>query len=378
MKVIVVGAGIAGTATALALHKGGIDVTVHEARPPTGPADGAFLTLASNGMRALRQIDAAGVVAAAGYPLRSMRVRDGQGVEIAGVPLGDQDAETGYRYLTRASLCRVLHREARRRGIPITWGRRLVRAQSDTRSVTARFVDGAAVSGDLLIGADGLASTVRTIVDPAAAGPRYAGQVIFYGYSKSTAVTGPPDRFEVVRGAAVFGYIVTARRGTWWFARIGADEPHRREPGPASTAGLRTELRKLLSDDRVPTAEIVAGSPSILTTSAFDLLELPVWYRNRMLLVGDAAHAASPATGQGASMALEDAVILAKALREHPDHRAAMAHYERLRRGRVLDNIVASARMTGRVPVRPPVQPPVRRAADPPIEAQLDWAVPLV
>jgi len=145
--VLIVGGGIAGAAAALALDKAGIDVIVHEAHPESSADAGAFLTLAENGMRALQQIDADGVVAEASAPLRTMRVSSADGTEIA----------------------------------------------------TATFADGTRTSADLLIGADGLRSTVRSVLDPDGATPRYVGQRVFYGYADDTGVSGDPDRIHFVR-----------------------------------------------------------------------------------------------------------------------------------------------------------------------------------
>ena len=85
--VLIIGGGIAGAASAIALHKAGIEVTVYEAHPRSSLDAGAFLTLASNGMRALRQIDVDTLVAQAGSPLTNMRICNGQGIEIATVPI---------------------------------------------------------------------------------------------------------------------------------------------------------------------------------------------------------------------------------------------------------------------------------------------------
>lgn len=132
-------------------------------------------------MRALAQIDAGTVVTETSAPLAIMRICNGQGTALATVPLGDQNPATGYRYLTRANLCRVLQEEVERRGIPIQWGRQLVRISKRERGLTAFFSDGTHARGDVLIGADGLNSTVRPLLDPTAAPPRYVGQRIFYG-----------------------------------------------------------------------------------------------------------------------------------------------------------------------------------------------------
>jgi 2-polyprenyl-6-methoxyphenol hydroxylase-like FAD-dependent oxidoreductase len=117
--------------------------------------------------------------------------------------------------------------------------------------------------------------------------------------------------------------------------------------------------------------------------------DLPRWYGRRMLLVGDAAHAASPATGQGASMALEDAVVLAKALRAAGTGGldAAVATYQRIRRPRVETNTATSTRLTAARPGSAPLPgpPSTPRSTPPPasprqdgeLMRQLDWDEPL-
>jgi 2-polyprenyl-6-methoxyphenol hydroxylase-like FAD-dependent oxidoreductase len=191
--VLIICGGIAGTAAALALDKTAIDATVYEAHPVSSQDRGAFLTLASNGMHALRQIEADTVVCAVSAPLRTMRVCADQGHEIATVALGETyDPATGYRYLTRAALCSALQREAQDRGIRIKRGKRLTQVTAHRRGVTAVFSDGSRACGDVLIGADGLHSLVRTLLNPTASAPRYAGERVFYGYSTNTGVDSPP------------------------------------------------------------------------------------------------------------------------------------------------------------------------------------------
>ncbi|MEY9887641.1 2-polyprenyl-6-methoxyphenol hydroxylase-like FAD-dependent oxidoreductase [Catenulispora sp. MAP5-51] len=111
-----------------------------------------------------------------------------------------------------------------------------------------------------------------------------------------------------------------------------------------------------------------------MVTNAVDLPPGLRWHTPRAVLIGDAAHAASPATGQGASMALEDAVILAKALRDAPTPAAAFADYDRLRRPRVETNIASSAALSaGRPPAKP--QTPPLTAEE--LIGQLSWTTPL-
>ncbi|TQF01566.1 FAD-binding protein [Kitasatospora acidiphila] len=358
-RILVIGGGIAGTAAALALHKAGLDATVYEAHPDTGADIGAFLTLASNGMRALAQFDAAEPVARAGFPITSMNVVDESGTELAAMPLGEPDHPlTRYRCLRRAELGTVLRAEVRQRGIPIRHAARLRTVTETATDITAHFADGSSATGDLLIGADGLRSTVRSSLDPRpvsdrgdphAAGPSYAGQRVFYGYS--TAAPPPsavPERITMVRGsAAAFGYLVSPSSETFWFARVAGPPVTAEEAAELTPGQWRDWLLPLLRPDRTETADIVAGTgDELMVTNALHLTPGLRWHTGRAVLLGDAAHAASPATGQGASMALEDAVVLAKALRDAPTRAAALARYELHRRPRTERNMAVSAQLT--------------------------------
>ncbi|HEX3813370.1 MAG TPA: FAD-dependent monooxygenase [Mycobacteriales bacterium] len=378
-QVLIIGAGIGGTAAALALDKAGLAVAVCESHPDSGADIGAFLTLASNGMLALGQLDAARAVAEVGFALTSMRVVDDTGAELATVPLGEHDNPlTRFRCLRRAELAAALRSEAVRRGIPLWHGRRLDSVDEDADGVTARFADGSGERGELIVGADGINSVVRSLIDPAADPPRYAGQRVFYGYTTKAAPPSAPERIDMVRGSsAAFGYAVSPAGETYWFARV---------PGPELSAAelalppahWRAELVPLLRRDHTAAADIVAATDErLLVTNAQDVSTVRHWHTERMLLLGDAAHAASPATGQGASMALEDAVVLGKALRDRATTEKAVETYERLRRPRVEDNVAASARITaGRTTGQPrpaPAQPRPSMRDDVELMRQLDW-----
>ncbi|MEV7285009.1 NAD(P)/FAD-dependent oxidoreductase [Streptomyces sp. NPDC093252] len=343
-RILVIGGGIAGTASALALRKAGFEVAVYEAHPDGVEDIGAFLTLASNGMRALAAIDATAAVTAIGFPLTSIRLLDASGAEAAHAPMGEAAVpELNFRCLRRGDLNAALRAEAARRGVPVRHGARLVGVEDGPDGVTARFADGSADTGDLLLGADGLNSTVRALIAPGVR-PRYAGQRVFYGRTTDAAPIGASDCITMVRGsAAAFGCAVSPEGESFWFARI-ADEPLTAGEIALGTAGRwRDLLVPLLRADDGPGADIVAATGArLMVTNA---MELPLgmdWRSGRVLLLGDAAHAASPATGQGASMALEDAVVLAKALRDLPGTASALDRYETLRRERVEHNITTS------------------------------------
>jgi 2-polyprenyl-6-methoxyphenol hydroxylase-like FAD-dependent oxidoreductase len=137
----------------------------------------------------------------------------------------------------------------------------------------------------------------------------------------------------------------------YWFAREPGPELSTEEITGTAPEVWRERLVGLLAPDDTPAAAIVAGTgDQLMVTNARDLALGTRWYDRRMLLVGDAAHAASPATGQGASMALEDAVVLAEQLRAAGEIDAAVESYTRIRRPRVDENTATSARLTATRP----------------------------
>lgn len=269
-----------------------------------------------------------------------------------------------------------------RRGIGLTHGARLVSVENGPDGVSARFADGSVATGDLLIGADGLSSTVRRSIAPGAE-PVYAGQSVFYGYTRSTPVAEDTGHLTMVRGsAAAFGYAVSPDGETYWFARVGGDAVPADELAHPTPSRWREQLVETLGKDATPAAGIVAASTDgIMATNATEIPLGTPWRSGRTLLIGDAAHAASPATGQGASMALEDAVILAKSLRDAPDPDSALSLYEACRRPRVEHNITASGEISRGTRTPPRTSAPTGRAPSPQrpgddtLARQLNWDV---
>ncbi|MEU9993113.1 FAD-dependent oxidoreductase [Streptomyces sp. NPDC048045] len=381
-SVLVVGGGIAGTAAALGLHKAGFDVTVLEAHPDAAEDLGAFLTLASNGMRALAELDATDAVTAIGFPLTSLRLLDSRGSEAVRAPLGEaDDPALRFRCLRRGELNSALQAETVRRGIPVRHGTRLVSVTDGPEGVTVHLSDGSSAVADLLIGADGLNSTVRRQIFGRAPQPRYAGQRVFYGYVHDAPVTDATGTITMVRGSeSAFGFAVSPQRETYWFARIGGDPLPTDGPAYRTAADRRDELLALLRKDSTPAADIVAACAGrIMVTNATEMPLGTAWHTGRVLLVGDAAHAASPATGQGASMALEDAVVLAKSLRDAPDPHSAFTLYEQHRRPRTEHNISVSGGISRgtHTPSRDASAGPGARRPDDALIRQLAWDVQL-
>jgi len=358
-RVLVAGGGIAGPVTAMALRAAGLEPVVYEAYPAGADRVGAFLTVFANGMDALRAIGADGPVVAASFPTDRVEFFTGTGRRLGGKRIGGDGAhgpEDGApRTLRRADLYRALRDEAARRGVRIEYGRRLVAVRTPPGGVVAVFEDGTEAEGDLLVGADGVHSVTRTLIAPTARRPRRLGTATVCGHTRAAPVTAPPGTFRMLYGGRAFAAYLTAPDGeTWWFVNLPLPRSGRDGDGPAARSPARWREAAIASvaGDRTPAADLVRATAEedVVAFTAHDLgpPPLPRWSAGPLVVVGDAAHAASPNAGHGASMAMEDGVQLARCLRDLPDVPRALAAYERLRRERVTRLVETSAAMSRR------------------------------
>jgi 2-polyprenyl-6-methoxyphenol hydroxylase-like FAD-dependent oxidoreductase len=344
-KAIIIGGGIAGPVAALALRKAGIASTLHEAYATSAEGIGGMLMLAPNGLDALRVV---GVDASAlGQPISRMVMGDGTGKRFGEFP-GLPDVPPS-RLVWRSELYRLLNDCAAAQGIHVEYGKRLVGVDRAPEGVTARFADGTVARGDVLVGADGIRSTVRAFIDPNAPQPQYVGFLGFGGLSSAGVPGARPDAMYFVFGKRAFmGHWSPPGGGTAWFSNLPYPEPlTTTEARQVPTADWMRRLREVYAED-VPGRELVEHTPvdQLFVFGGGEILpSVPHWHHDRLVLVGDSAHAPSSSSGQGASLAAESAVQLARCLRDFPDARDAFAAYERLRRPRV-EKVAAHAAKT--------------------------------
>src|SRR4030095_6299772 len=131
-----------------------------------------------------------------------------------------------------------------------------------------------------------------------------------------------------------FGYMIHPSGEIWWFANPPSPrEPSREDLLAVTSEQWRARLVDLFRDDTGPMLDIIAATTKIFPGwNTYDFPTVPRWHNDRMVIIGDAAHATSPSSGQGASLAIEDAIVLAKCLRDIAGTEAAFAEFERLRR----------------------------------------------
>ncbi|GAA3665099.1 FAD-dependent monooxygenase [Nonomuraea antimicrobica] len=344
---MVIGGGIAGTASAIALHKAGFEAVIYEAYDRPADDVGAFLTLAVNALDALRALDFD--ITHLGFETPRITVTSGSGKRIGRLPHGQALPDgTVSRTVKRAELYRALREQAVRHGVRIEYGKRLADADSTERGVRATFADGSTAEGGLLIGADGLRSRTRQIIDPAAPRERYGGMINVGGYTHGIQTGGEPGTMHAIFGRRAFFAHTTHPDGeVWWAANLMRPT----EPTPAGLASIRppqwrAELVEAFRPDHGPALALIEATDRLVTGwTTYDVPSVPNWHRDRLIIIGDAAHATVPSIGQGAAMALEDAVVLAKCLRDSPDIASAFATYEQVRRDRV-ERVVAQGRRT--------------------------------
>ena len=302
-RILVVGAGLAGLALARALRRAGFDPEVIE-RADRWDGGGTGMYLPANGVRALRALGLEAAVAARAAPIPRQRLLDHRGRLLADIDLRELWGDVGACVaLPRADLHQVL-----RDGVPVRMGRTVTSLERVDGPVAVRFDDGGDGEYDLVVGADGLHSGIRRLAGdrrpPVAVGqqswrwlsePDGAPEVITW-----TVLLGRGASFLTVPvgGGAVYCYADTTGGN-------GDGDPVRR-------------LRERFAGFAAPVPGLLARlhDPADIHAAPIQQVAAEQWGRGAVVLVGDAAHGMSPNMAEGASLAFEDALVLAACVRD--------------------------------------------------------------
>ena len=369
MKALVVGAGVAGPLVAMALQRAGIDSVIVEHHGPPDAQRGSWFTVSPNGLDALDAVGALDIAKRLGSPHRRNVLVGASGRQLGSLPLGNPLAD-GTPALTtkRSALTAALVDEALARGIEFQWDAGLTDARCDGDQVVATLDDGTTLTADLLIGADGVHSPTRGLIDPQAPAARYVGLTNFGGVTPGGAsllggLEADTEQWRMVFGRrAFFGHHVHPSGDVVWFVNVPEPAITPEERATTSDEQWRRKVITLMDGDAGSAARLIeAGTLDLAGDNTYDLGHVPTWHRDRMIVIGDAAHAPAPSSGQGASMAAEDAVVLAQCLRDAPDVDTAFATYESLRRNRV-EKIVATGARSSSTKSPGPLQQHLLRA----------------
>lgn len=305
-RILIVGGGIAGLSTAVALCQRGFKPDIVE-RMPVWSSAGAGILLHPNGMRTLTALELRDAVMDTGAQVPSWLILEPTGRVAAELAIDDFWGEIGPAVAIHR---RALH-EILAEGLSATqmrMGTEIVSLDERGESVHATFSTGGADEYDLVIGADGLRSSVRDLaLTPSA--PRYVGQLYWRTCIPDTGIV---TTWTVMRSEGRFLGLIPIGGGlVYLFAQLQTNEPFY-EP----VNGRRERLVERFSDFNavVYDALLLLGDDESIHFGPAEEIVSEQWRAGRVLLIGDAAHAASPILGQGGAMAMEDALVLAEVL----------------------------------------------------------------
>ncbi|MBX9701233.1 MAG: flavin-dependent oxidoreductase, partial [Acetobacteraceae bacterium] len=340
---LIIGGGIGGLTTALALHAAGIDATVFEASAEVRPL-GVGINLQPHAVRELTELGLGDALAATGVATAEFVYANRFGQEIWAEPRG---LAAGYRwpqYSTHRGRLQLLLWDAVRERLGDTRLRsdhRLIGFEADGAGVTARFADGATARGDLLVAADGIHSAVRAQFHPDEGAPKWNGALLWRATSLAPPFrTGASMVQAGHRDRKFVCYPIAAPRADGlqainWIAeqRYPTDTPWAREDW--NRPGRLETFLPLFADWRFPWLDVPALIRAATAVYEFPMVDrdpLPAWRHGRVTLLGDAAHPMYPIGSNGASQAILDARWLARMLATQPGIDAALAAYEGFRR----------------------------------------------
>lgn len=352
---LIIGGGIAGPVLALFLRRAGLSPEIYEAGVGTSDVGGA-IGIAPNGMNVLAAAGVAEQVRDVSVTASEVLFENQAGKRLACSPgARNRYGQTGVM-ITRAALHRVLVERAIAEGIPVHY-RKAFTGLDDTagQPVRVSFADGSHAMGDFVVGADGIRSAVRQATLPNAPAPVYTGMVAPGGFSPCLDVDVTPrshQKMHFIFGQkGFFGYFPTLTPDgpkTLWWSTASAPLPERNQSSVNSMAALKQRLLELHGDWAHPVPQLIQSATQMMDIAIHDVPSLPAWSEGRTILIGDAAHAVAPHSGQGASLALEDAQLLAKLLRDSQSN--SLEHifreFEQERRPRT-DKVIALGRRNG-------------------------------
>lgn len=322
LEILVIGAGIGGLSAAIALRRKGHGVTLIE-RDPEWSVYGVGIIQQSNVVRAMDQL---GVLddflgAASGFDAVEIYIPDG--TMVARVPsprlVEGRPANVG---IGRRALQKVLGDRARELGAGLRLGVTAEAIDDDGAKVHVTFSDGSRGSYDLVVGADGVYSQTRAMVLPEAEQPTYTGQAVWrYNFPRPEGM----DALQVYNGPIGVGlvpmsdelmymYVTTPEPGNPRYPRKGLAAAMR-----GKVAGCSPRIREL--------GEQITDDDGVVYRPLEGMLVRGDWSKGRVGLLGDAVHATTPHLGQGAGMAIEDAIVLADELDRHADVETALKAY---------------------------------------------------
>lgn len=326
VKPVLIGGGIGGLCTAIGLQQRDIQPQIYEQAKQLRPV-GAGIGLGPNAMDILDRLGLAEKIQKQGSEIERVQIRNADDTVL--LEHSPRENENGSDY---PSIC--LHRSDLQKALVddlnedrINLGKECVGISQYEHGIAVQFSDGTTVDADVLIGADGIHSVVRNEIRPDIS-LRDSGQVAYRGIAtvklpKSIQSIGKEYWGEKKR----FGFMSMGENKVYWFAVTG---------NPIQTqdpVDQQSTLQSNFIDFPSPISTLITQTEpnEIIETAVCDFAPIDSWWDNKIVLLGDAAHAMTPNLGQGAGQAIEDAYVLAKCIDKYENQSKAFRHYEQTR-----------------------------------------------
>lgn len=359
---IVIGAGIGGLTAAQALHRSGWDVTVYE-QAPALEAVGAGVGIAPNAVKALDHLGLGAALRDHGRRQSGLEIRLRNGKVVAHIPAEGIERRYGAPFyaLHRAELHRLLMDELDRGTLRTGHRAEGITSGPNSATVTLSTPSGTVSErSDLVVAADGVNSRLRAKLWPDHPSAAYAGYTVWRGIvsaERAARLGLPPVLWETWGRGARFGSAAINDGQIYWFAGESVPEHATLEHDLGRVAG-----RFLGWHDPIPALLAATPERTLLRHDVYYVRDrLPAFVRGRVALLGDAAHAVTPDIGQGACLAIEDAVTLTAAISEAGID-AGLRLYDELRRPRTERMARASGRLGHILQARNPATAWIRDA----------------
>jgi len=325
LDIVIIGGGIAGCSAAIALSRAGHDVRILEKQDAWRfQSSGIFVY--SNGLKTMQKLGVLDEIIAAGFPVQNGRNAyfDNAGKEIVDTfyPSAEKGRIPAILGIKRAEIHRVLAARMEQLGVMVELGTSISAFRQSNDQVHLTMTDGRTQACDLLIGADGVRSSTRDLADIDVV-PRYTGFGVWRSVHRR-----PPDltvKVMMMGPAKRFGIMPISDDHLYTFGTVA--EPEDSFFAPSDWPDLMKGRFREFTGPAAPFLDELDHEAEVLYTAVEEIvLPLP-WHRGRVLLIGDAAHASTPFMGQGGAMAMQDAVVLAAALKSHDNLDDALAAF---------------------------------------------------
>jgi 2-polyprenyl-6-methoxyphenol hydroxylase-like FAD-dependent oxidoreductase len=325
-SILVIGAGIGGLTSAIALRRQHFDVEMIE-KDPTGSVSGVGIIQQSNVVRAMAQLGVLDDYLTAGFGFNQLDIYIPTGAKVATIPAPklteDYPANVG---IGRRALNKVLSERAIGAGARVRLGVTAVSVVDDGRSVTVNFSDGSSGEYAAVIGADGLYSKTRQDIFPDAPVPEFTGQSVWrYNFERPEGLVS----LHVYEGPMGIGLVPLSKSQMYMY--LTTPEPgNPRYPRKGLAATMRAKLTTAPPTLAHLVAQITDDDAVVYKPLEWVFLTGD-WHNGRVALLGDAVHATTPHLGQGAGMAIEDSLVIAEELARHDSADDAFRAYRNRR-----------------------------------------------